>query len=168
MTNNETIEAIGQQQRDALWQQRQEAAQRQQAEDQAKRVERYRSQRISQIKAQLDGMPARRTHAETQAQEADELAGMLATQVDNLANTYISRLHGERQGGRPVCLELGSPEAQAYFFGAGIKKSLRQLALTANQRNFGAPLIDVESFAAELKVEEKRLRDELAELQLRA
>ncbi len=76
------------------------------------------------------------------------------------------RLHGERHSGRPLLLELGSPEAHAYFHGSVIKKSLRQLALTANNRSYGAPLIDAESFAAELKEEEKRLRAELSELQL--
>lgn len=164
-TTQEAIHAIGAQQKAAAWQARQEAAQRQQAEEQAKRCERYRSQRIAQIKAQIDGMPARRKHAETQAQEADELAGILANQVNNMANAYALRIHGERQGGRPVRLELGSPEATAYFFGSQIKKSLRQLALTANNRNFGQPLIDAESLAAEFREEEKRLKAELAELQ---
>ena len=167
-TTQETIDAIGAQQKASSWQARQDAAQRQQAEEQAQRVERYRSQRIAQIKAALEGMPARRKHAEMQAAEADELASILSSQVDNMANAYALKVHGERQGGRPVRLDLGSPEAQSYFFGGQIKKALRQLALTANQRNFGAPLIDAESFAAELKAEEQRLRSELAELQLTA
>lgn len=114
----ELAAAIGAQQRDALWQQRQEAAARQEAEQQSQRAERYRSQRAAAIKAQLEQMPARRKHAEIQAAEADDLANILQTQVDNLANGYALRLHGERQGGRPVRLELGSPEAQAYFFGS--------------------------------------------------
>lgn len=149
------------------WAARQEAARQQQADTERQRVERYRTQRIAAIKAQLDGMPARRKHAEIQAADADELAGMFSTQLDHFANTYISRLHGERHGGRPVRLELGSQEAMAYFFGPTIKKSLRQLAMTVNQRSLGQPLLDVESFAAELREEEKALRAELAELQLR-
>lgn len=166
MTNQENIAAIGAQQKAANWQARQEAAQHQQAHEQTQRVERYRAQRTAQIKAQLEDIPARRRQAETLASEADELSGILSAQVDSLANTFATRIHGERQSGRPVRLELGSPEAQAYFFGANIKKSLRQLALTANNRNFGAPLIDAESFATELKEEEKRLRAELSELQM--
>ena len=38
--------------------------------------------------------------------------------------------------------------------------------MVATSRHFGAPLPDAESFAAQLKEEEKRLRSELAELQL--
>lgn len=165
-TIQENIAAIGAQQKAANWQARLEAAQHQQAKEQTQRVERYRSQRIAQLKSQLEGIPARIKQAATLAVDADELAGVWATHIDGLANEYAQRLHGERQGGRPVRLELGSPEAQAYFFGATIKKSLRQLALTANNRSFGAPLIDAESFATELREEEKRLRTELSELQL--
>lgn len=40
--------------------------------------------------------------------------------------------------------------------------------MTINQRSFGQPLLDPEGFAAELKTEEARLREELAELQWRS
>lgn len=161
------IEAIGQQQREARWKQRQEAAARQESEQQAQRVERYRSQRIAQIKSALAAMPARRKHAEMAAGDAEELASIWTKHIDSQANTYTQRIHGERQSGRPVRLELGSEEAQAYFFGSQIKKSLLQLAATATQRSFGAPLIDAESFAAELRNEEKKLKAELSELEMR-
>lgn len=161
------IAIASEQQRSEGWASRQEAARRQQEEAERNRAERYRTQRISQLKAALESIPSRRNHAENHAKEADELAGILSLQLDRLANDYVLSIHGERQGGRPVRLELGTPEAQAYFFGATIKKQLRQLALTANNRNVGAPLLDAESLANELKEEEKRLKAELAELQLR-
>jgi hypothetical protein len=163
----EKIAAVAAKQKADNWANRQEAARQQQADSERQRVERYRSQRIAQIKAALDGMPARRKHAEIAAADSEELAGIWTKQVDWQANAYAQRIHGERQSGRPARLELGSEEAQAYFFGSQIKKSLLQLAATATQRSFGAPLIDAESFAAELRNEEKKLKAELAELQLR-
>lgn len=166
-TLEQKIAAIAAKQKADQWAARQEAARQQQADTEHQRVERYRSQRVAAIKAQLAGMPARRKHAEMQAAEADELAAMFAGQVDFFANTYISRLHGERQGGRPVRLELGSQESIAYFFGASIKKTLRQLAMTVNQRSLGQPLLEPESLVNELRDEEKRLKAELDELQLR-
>jgi len=162
------IAAISAQHKADAWGARQEAARQQQADAERQRVERNRANRIAQLQAQLKQIPARLKQASTQAADADELAGMFALQVDHLANVFAMKVHAERNGGRPVRLELGSPEAHAYFHGAAIKKHLRQLALTANNRSFGAPLIDAESFASELREEEKRLRSELAELQLLA
>lgn len=162
------IEAIGRQQREARWKQRQEAAARQESEQQAQRVERYRSQRIAQLQNALKDIPNRRNAFEARDAEAEELAAMLAKQVDDLAGNYAQRIFAERHQGRGVRLELGSDGANAFFHGATIKKGLRQLALIANSLSFGAPLIDPESFADELRAEENRIRDELAELQLRA
>lgn len=128
---------------------------------------RHRTNRIAQLQAQLKQIPDRIKQAAALSSDSDELAGVWSTQVDGMANAYAQRLHAERQSGRPARLDLASPEAHAFFFGSQIKKSLRQLALTANSRSFGAPLLDVESLAAELRDEEKRLRAELNELQLR-
>lgn len=148
------------------WAARQESARRQQAEIERQRVERYRTQRITAIKATLAGMPARLKQAEMAAKDAEELAAIWSAHIDELANTYAKRLHSERQGGRPVRLELDTEGAHAYFHGPAIKKTLRQLALTTNH-SFGRPLLDPESLASELRDEEKRLKAELAELQLR-
>lgn len=149
------------------WAARQESARQQQAETERQRVERYRTQRIAAIKSQLDGLPARIKNATALASDADQLASVWAAHIDGLANEYAQRIHAERQGGRSIRLDLASPEAQAYFFGSTLKKSLRQLSITASQRSFGQPLLDAESLAAELHEEEKALRAELAELQLR-
>ncbi len=165
-TIEQKIADIAAKQKADQWAARQEAARQQQADTERQRVERYRTQRIAHIKTQLDGIPARRKHAEMAAKEAEELASIWTQQIDQQADIYVKRLHGERQTGRPARLELGSEEAQAYFFGSQIKKSLFQLAATTNQRS-GAPLIDPESLAAELRSEEKKLKAELAELQLR-
>ena len=162
----EKIASIGAQQKADAWSARQESARKQQADTERQRIERYRSNRIAAIQSQLNGLPARFQNAKEMAANADELASVWASQVDSLANAYAMRLHGERHSGRPARLELGTAEAHAYFSGSVIKKSLRQLALTANNRSFGAPLPDVESLAAELRDEEKRLREELAELKL--
>ena len=161
------IAEIAAKQKDEKWAARQEAARQQQADVEHQRVERHRTNRIAQLQAQLKQIPERIKNANSMAADADELASVWVSQVDNLASEYAMRLHGERQSGRPARLELGSPEAHAYFSGSVIKKSLRQLALTANNRSFGAPLLDVESLAAELRDEEKRLKEELAELKLR-
>lgn len=149
------------------WAARQEAARQQQANAERQRAERHRTNRIAQLQAQLKQIPDRIKQAAALSSDSDELAGVWSTQVDGMANAYAQRLHAERQSGRPARLDLASPEAHAFFFGSQIKKSLRQLALTANSRSFGAPLLDVESLAAELRDEEKRLRAELNELQLR-
>lgn len=164
-TIEQKIADIAAKQKADQWAARQEAARQQQADTERQRVERYRTQRIAAIKAQLAGMPARRKHAEMAAKDAEELAAIWAQTIDFQANAYAQRLHAERQSGRPVRLELGSEEAQAYFFGSQVKKTLLQLAATATQR-FGAPLIDPESLAAELRSEEKKLKAELDELQL--
>lgn len=161
------IAAIGAKERDDHWALRQEYAQRQQAEQERLRIERHRTQRIAQVKAQLDGLPARIKQAQSAASDADELAAVWSANIDRLANEYTQRLHAERHSGRPARLDIASQEAQAYFFGGQIKKSLRHLALTVNQRSYGQPLIDAESLAEELKTEEKQLRDELSQLQLR-
>lgn len=166
-TTQERAADIGAQQRNAHWELRQEAAQRQQANERAKLIERHRTQRMAQLKAQLDGLPARIKQAQSAANDADELAAVWSAHIDTMANTYTQRLHGERQSGRPARLDIASQEAQAYFFGSQIKKNLRQLALTVNQRSYGQPLLDAESLAIELRDEEKRLKAELAELQLR-
>ncbi len=158
---------IGAQQRDAHWALRQEYAQRQQAEEERKRIERYRTQRIAQLKAQIDGLPAKIKQAQSAASDADELAAVWSAHIDRLANEYSMRLHGELHSGRPARLDIASEEAQAFFFGRDMKKCFRQLALTVNQRSYGQPLIDAESLAEELKTEEKQLRDELSQLQLR-
>lgn len=167
-TTQEIAADIGAQPRNANWELRQEYAQRQQANERAKLIERHRTQRIAQVKAQLDGLPARIKQAQSAASDADELAAVWSANIDRLANEYTQRLHAERHSGRPARLDIASQEAQAYFFGGQIKKSLRHLALTVNQRSYGQPLIDAESLAEEMKTEEVRLRDELAELQLRA
>lgn len=160
----ETIDAISKQQNEARQDERQANIQRQIAEQNAVRAKKQRELRIEQIQNTLNGLPARRKQATSQATEAAELAEMLEIQVDSLANNYVRLIHTARQSGRPIRLDLSSPEAIAYFNGSTIKKELRQLALAANNRNLGAPLIDVESFNADLREEEKRLRDELAEL----
>lgn len=167
-TTKETIDAIGQQQNEARFAERQANIQRQTAERDAARDKKQRELRIEQIQNTLNGLPARRKQAASQATEAAELAEMLESQVDSLANDYVRLMHTARQSGRPMRLELSSPEAIAYFNGAAIKKGLRPLALAANNRNLGAPLLDAEAFAAELREEEKRLRAELTELQLTA
>ncbi len=149
------------------WAARQEAARQQQVESERQRVERYRTTRIAAIKDQLNGFPMRIKQAATTAADADDLAALWSAQIDELANSYAMRLHSERQGGRPLRLELDSAPAQAYFHGQAIKRAIRQLALTTNQRSFGQPLLDPESLANELRDEEKRLKAELAELQLR-
>jgi hypothetical protein len=166
ITNEEKIAAIGAQQKANKWAERQDSARNQQAQAERQSIERYRTNRIAAIQIQLNGIPARIKNASAMVVDADELASVWASQVDCLANNYAMRLHGARHSASPVRLELGSPEAHAYFSGSEIKKSLRQLALTANNRSFGNPLPDVESLAAELRDEEKRLREELAELKL--
>lgn len=167
MNLEQKIAAASAQQRNEAWAARQEAAKRQQTDEISQRAERFRSQRIEQLRAALDGIPARRKAFEQRDAEAGELSAIFSTSVDAMANAYATRIHAERQQGRSIRLELGSEGAMAFFFGSEIKKGLRQLALIANQRSFGAPLIDPESFASELKAEEQRLRGELAELQLR-
>lgn len=169
-TQNEAQERaaeISTKEHDGFWALRQEAAMRQKAEEERKRIERYRTQRIAQLKSQLDGLPQRIKQAQTAAADADELAGIWSAHIDKLAIEYTMRLHSERHSGRPARLDIASQEAQAFFFGRDMKKCFRQLALTVNQRSYGQPLIDAESLAEELKTEEVRLRDELAELQLR-
>lgn len=166
-TIEEQIAAISEKQKADRWAARQEAARQQQADAERERAERCRLNRITAINSQLKGIPARISQAATQAADADELAGMFSAQVDALANGYAMARHAERHGGRLPRLELGSPEATAYFFGGQIKSALRQLAMTTNQRSFGQPLIDPESLANELREEEKALRSELGELQLR-
>lgn len=163
-TMQETISTVSKQQNEARFAERQANIQRQIAEQNAAQDKKQRELRIEQIQNTLNGLPARRKQAASQATEAAELAEMLESQVNSLANDYVRLMHTARQSGRPMRLELSSPEAIAYFNGAAIKKGLRPLALAANNRNMGAPLIDVESFNAELSKEEKRLRDELAEL----
>ena len=51
----EKIAAVAAKQKADNWANRQEAARQQQADSERQRVERYRSQRIAQIKAALDG-----------------------------------------------------------------------------------------------------------------
>lgn len=167
MTIEQKIADISAKQKADQWALRQESARQQQAEAERQRVERYRSQRVAQIKTQLNSFPNQIKQAAATAADADELANLWSAQIDDLANTYAMRLHSERQGGRPVRLELDSQGAHAYFHGQAIKKALRQLALTTNQRSFGQPLLDPESLANELRDEERRLKEELAELQLR-
>lgn len=160
------IAEIAAKQKDDKWAARQQAARQQQADTERQRVERYRINRIAQIKNALEGIPKRKASFENLAAEADDLCAMLSGSVDTLASNYIQRVHSERHQARPIRLELCSEGAVAYFFGAHIKKSLRQLSLAATARDPGAPLLDAESFATELRDEEKRLRAELAELQL--
>lgn len=148
------------------WAARQEAARKQQADSERQRVERYRTNRIAQLKDQLNGIPAQRKRFETHAADAAELCAVLQNNVEALANEYVSRIHAEVHQARGVRLELGSEGANAFFHGVEIRKGLSQLAMIATSRQFGAPLPDAESFAAQLKEEEKRLRSELAELQL--
>lgn len=165
-TIEQKIADIGAEQKAAKWAARQDAARRQQETEERQRVERYRTQRVAQLNNALKDIPARRQAFEARDAEAEELAAMFAAQIDDLASNYAQRIHAERHQGRGVRLELGSEGANAFFHGVIIKKGLRQLALIANSRSFGAPLIDPESFAAELRDEEQRLRAELAELQM--
>jgi len=161
------ISEIAAQQKADAWAARQESARKQQADSEHQRVERYRTNRIAQLKDQLKGIPARRKSFESHAAEAAELCAVLQNNVEALANEYVFRIHAEVHQARGVRLELCSEGANAFFHGVEIKKGLRQLAMVATSRHFGAPLPDAESFAAQLKEEEKRLRAELAELQLR-
>lgn len=168
---NTTIEIqiaeIAAKQKDEKWAARQEAARKQQADSERQRIERHRANRIAQLQVQLKGIPARRNSFETHAADAAALCEILKNNVDELARNYAHRVHAEVHQGRGVRLELGSEGANAFFHSGTIKKGLRQLALIATARNPEAPLIDAEAHAAELRDEEKRLRAELDELQLK-
>lgn len=156
-----TIEAIGQQQREACWAERQEAARLQQEQIVRDRAERDRNIRIAQLKAALYGIPNRKKAAETFAADADELAEILGREVNRLANEYATKINAERQQGRGVKLELGSAGANAFFFGIQIMEGLKQLSRIATARNPTAPLLDPESLVAELDAEAQRLTAEL-------
>lgn len=167
-TIEEKIADIASQQKAEQWERRQQAAKAHEHEAEHRRAERFRTQRVAQLQHQLKDIPNRKKLAEAHAAEAEELAGMWSNEIDNSAQRYALRVNSERQSGRPIRLDLASPEAMAYFFRGIIKKSLRQLALTANQRSIGVPLLDPESLAAELREEEIRLRAELSELQVQS
>ena len=166
-TIEQQIADISAQQKADAWAARQESARQQQVDAERQRAERHRTNRIAQLQAQLKQIPTRLKQADAQAAEADSLASVWASDVDDLAANYAKSLHAARHSARSASLELGSPESLAYFFGGQIKESLRELALTANSQSFGAPVIDAESLAAELRNEEKKLKAELSELEMR-
>lgn len=164
MSIQETIEAISQQQQEHVIAERQAKSQRAIAQQNHERNSKQRHLQIERIKITLAGFPARLKQAESQDRDAEELAEILGKQVDHLARNYAIRIHNERQSGRPIRLELASEEAAAYFNGPNIKQQLKHLALSANARNFGAPLVDSETLTAALREEEKSLRAELIQL----
>lgn len=167
MPTSPGIAAISDQQRADRWAERQASAKRQEAEAEHQRIEKFRTQRIAQIKSQLDGIPARHKAADMKQAEADDLAGIFSRQLDSLSAKFAQDVHASVHGGRAVSLDLGSPEAQAFFFGDVFKKGIPRLAQIATTRNLGAPVADQETLVAELKAEEKKLRTELAELQIK-
>jgi hypothetical protein len=60
-----------------------------------------------------------------------------------------------------------SPEAMAFFHGTTINKAIPRLAQIATAHDPRTPFADLEVLNAELKADEKRLHEEVAELQLR-
>lgn len=168
MIEQETIAAIGQQQRENHWALRQESAKRQAIDLERQRVAKERARRIATLKAELASIPALRRRHSMIAEDATQFEESLLGTVDRLASAYHQRIATDRQQARPIHLLLNSEEAIAFFFKDQIKAGMKNLALFAASRTGNIGEYDSEKYLLELERREQSIQQELDELQVKS